>query len=108
MIINYRLSKLILISLINFQADCEWTIMTTTVFKSHQISFKLNETKNDITMDGRGVKFVMTQQKSNQWIEIQNGDNNKTTIITRNFLQDRMQIDLFIDNVTATSIFKRR
>ena len=63
-----------MISLSNFQADCEWTIMTTTVFKNHQISFKLNETKNDITMDGRGINFVMTQQKSNQWIEIQNRD----------------------------------
>ena len=58
-------------------------------------------------MDGRRVQFVMSQLKSNQWIEIQSGENKYTTI-TRDFFHDYMILNLFMNDVIATSIFKRR
>ena len=49
-------------------------------------------------MDGRRVQFVMSQLKSNQWIEIQSGENKYTTI-TRDFFHDYMILNLFINDV---------
>ena len=89
-----------------FKPGCQWTIMTTTLFKSHSVSFKLNELKNDITMDGRNVQFVVTQAEPNQWIEVQSSD--KVTTLTRNFLPERMEVALKVNNVIASSIFIRR
>jgi hypothetical protein len=90
-----------------FQEDCEWTIHTDTVFMSHEVKFKLNEPKEDITMDGRAVSFVVHQPKSNQWVEIQQSGG-KTTTLTRDFEPDRMQVGLLINNIGAMSIFRRR
>ena len=58
-------------------------------------------------MDGRRVHFVMSQLKSNQWIEVQSGQNKQTTI-TRDFFHDYMILNLSVNDVVATSIFKRR
>ena len=80
--------------------------MTSTLFKSHTVSFKLNERKNDITMDGRNVQFVITQTQPNQWIEVQSSD--KVTTLTRNFLPEKMEVALKVNNVIASSIFIRR
>ena len=91
--------------------ECEWTIYTKTVVKEHSVSFKLNEKKNDITMDGRNIQFVLAQTRSNQWVEIQTdgGDKgSKITKITRDFFVDRMQVTLEINTITAKSIFLRQ
>ena len=82
--------------------------MTTTVFKSHEVKFKLLEKKNDITMDGRQISFSISLSASNQWTEIQTGSNNLVTTIRRNFYEDRMEVLLQVNDVTASSIFKRR
>ena len=88
-------------------AECEWTIHTKTVVKEHSVTFKLNEKKNDVTMDGRNVQFVLAQTRSNQWIEIQT-DGSKSTKITRDFFNDRMQVSLEINSIAAKSIFLRQ
>ena len=89
--------------------ECEWTIDTKTVVKEHSVSFKLNEMKNDVTMDGRNVEFVLAQTRSNQWVEVQtDGYGSKKTKITRDFFVDRMQVTLEINTITAKSIFLRQ
>ena len=89
--------------------ECEWTIDTKTVVKEHSVSFKLNEMKNDVTMDGRNVEFMLAQTRSNQWVEVQtDGYGSKKTKITRDFFVDRMQVTLEINTITAKSIFLRQ
>ncbi len=91
-----------------FQDDsCQWKIRTETVFRSHEVLFKLNERANDVTMDGRSVQFVIRQFKSNQWVETQeSGD--KVTTITRDFEDDQMKVSLIVNDVSSMSIFRRR
>ena len=87
---------------------------TDTIFKSHSVSFQLNQNTTDTTMDDRSVNFVMHQPKSNQWMEVQNsgqnsaGQNPVTTTITRDFDSDYMKVGLMAKNVGAISMFKRR
>ena len=57
-------------------------------------------------MDGRNVQFVITQAHPNQWIEVQSSD--KVTTLTRNFLPEKMEVALKVNNVIASSIFIRR
>lgn len=90
------------------QPDCEWTIRTDTIFKSHEVTFKLNEEKHDVTMDDRNVDFVIYQPKSNQWVEIQKDKDNVSTSITRDFYEDNMRVALLVNDVGAVSFFRRR
>lgn len=90
------------------QHDCEWTIRTDTIFKSHEVTFKLNEEKQDVTMDDRKVAFVIYQPKSNQWVEVQKDHENITTSITRDFYEDNMRVALLVNDVGAVSFFRRR
>ena len=91
------------------EEHCSWTIRTDTIFKSHDITFSLNENKTDITMDGRRVDYIIHQPKSNQWVEVQTDDGNAVqTTITRTFEADFMRVDLMVNEVTAISIFRRR
>ena len=94
---------------IHFQNDCDWTIRTDTVFRSHEVSFKLNEKKIDTTMDNRKVEFVVHQPKSNQLVEIQKSLATQiSTSITRNFEKNQMSVELLVNGVAAKSYFKRR
>jgi len=89
--------------------DCDWTIRTDTVFRSHEVSFKLNEKKIDTTMDNRKVEFVVHQPKSNQLVEIQKSLATQiSTSITRNFEKNQMSVELLVNGVAAKSYFKRR
>jgi len=89
--------------------ECIWSIKTDTVFRSHSVSFKLNQKSKDVTMDGRDVEFSIYQPKSNQWVEEQHDVNqNLTTTITRDFKSDQMRVGLLVQGITAASIFKRR
>ena len=90
-----------------FQENCLWTIKTDTTFKSHEVSFHLNEKTADITMDGRNVEFIVSQPQSNQWVETQT-DGRVTTTITRHFGEDIMRVELKVNEVTAESTFRRR
>ena len=91
------------------QDDCDWTIRTDTVFRSHEVSFKLNEKKIDTTMDQRKVEFLVHQPKSNQLVEIQkSASTNVSTTITRDFEPHQMKVGLLVNGITAESYFKRR
>jgi len=98
--------------------DCkEWKIHTSTLFKSHEVSFDLDEPTVDTTMDGRNVRMTVSQSAAaNVWSEVQVGlDGNfrtdpdgKTTRLVRKFLPDKMTVHLTCGNVESSSVFKRR
>ena len=93
------------------QNMCEvrWTIHTQTFVMSHQISFSLNETVIDTTMDGRTISMVVKPTRPNQWEEVQTSQGNgKTTTLIRTFLRDKMFIEMFVGNVNSSSTFLRR
>ena len=57
-------------------------------------------------MDGRNIKTVFTQLGRNRIVEEQVGESVNTTII-REFFKDRMEVTMAVNNVTASSVFKR-
>jgi len=57
-------------------------------------------------MDGRNIKTVYTQLGRNRIVEEQAGESVNTTII-RDFFKDRMEVTMAVNNVTASSVFKR-
>ena len=86
-----------------------WTIRTETLFKSHQISFALNQTVTDTTMDGRKVSMFVEATSPNQWKEVQTSlSSGKKTILIRTFLYDQMNVEMFVGNVKSSSTFLRR
>ena len=57
-------------------------------------------------MDGRNIKTVYTQLGRNRIVEEQAGESVNTTII-RDFFKDRMEVTMAVNNVTASSVFRR-
>jgi len=87
-------------------APCIWTMKTDAAVRTHLVTFQLGEIVEDLTMDGRNIKTVFTQLGRNRIVEEQVGENVNTTII-REFLKDRMEVTMAVNNVTASSVFKR-
>ena len=79
------------------------------MFRSHEVSFALNETVSDTTMDGRSITMVVKLSGPNQWTEVQTSlTNGKRTTLVRNFLPNKMDIKMLVGNVEASSTFLRR
>ena len=77
--------------------------------RDHTVSFQLNKTTSDTTMDGRNIHMVVKAISPNQWEETQtNLKNNKTTILIRTFLYDKMSIEMRVGAVNSSSTFMRR
>lgn len=86
-----------------------WIIHTETIVRDHTVSFQLNKTTTDTTMDGRNIKMLVKTLSSNQWEETHtNIKDNKTTVLIRTFLYDKMSIEMRAGTVNSTSIFVRR
>ena len=98
-------------SLLHNELNCDirWTIHTETLFKNHEISFALNETVYDTTMDGRSIKMVVQSTSPNQWKEVQTSlATGKETTLIRTFLYDQMIIEMLAGNVKSSSKFLRQ
>ena len=87
-------------------APCTWTMKTDAAVRTHLVTFQLGEMVEDLTMDGRNIKTVFTQLGRNRIVEEQVGESVNTTII-REFFKDRMEVTMAVNNVTASSVFKR-
>ena len=62
---------------------------------------------DDVTMDGRQIKTEFSMDEdSNQLVEVQIGESVNTTLI-RKFFEDRMEVIMTVNNVTANSVFRR-
>ena len=79
---------------------------TDAAVRTHLVTFQLGEMVEDLTMDGRNIKTVFTQLGRNRIVEEQVGESVNTTII-REFFKDRMEVTMAVNNVTASSVFKR-
>ena len=95
----------------NLQSNEAWEIRTDTIFRSHVVQFKMNKSLVDKTLDGRKVTMLVTKQNGNEnrWIEKQKDvDTGKEGTIIRDFLHDRMMVNLSVGSVRSFSTFVRK
>ena len=89
-----------------------WRMETSTLVKSHTIQFQLGTWASDTTLDGRNVLYRFDIVGPNQLLEEQislpNTTYSKRTTIMRIFTKDHMKVQLSINDVKATSQFKRK
>lgn len=89
------------------QGRCSWTVRTDTLFKSHEVTFRLGEAGRDTTMDGRTIDFVVERPRPNALLETQRS-RGKTTTLLREFSADAMRVTLRVGDVVSTSVFLRQ
>lgn len=77
----------------------EYTLNTTSTFKSQSLKFKLGEEFDEETLDGRDVKSVMTLE-GNTLIQKQGGE--KPSTITRVFTDKDMTATMTVNDVVCT------
>ena len=58
-------------------------------------------------MDGRSIKLLFTMTGHNTLVEFQVGDSVNTTLV-RQFYRDRLVVNMSANNVTASSLFRRK
>nr|CAD7260705.1 unnamed protein product [Timema shepardi] len=81
----------------------EYTLKTTSTFKSSVFTFKLGEECDEETVDGRKVKSTCTID-GNKLIQVQKGD--KESTIIREFTPEQVTATLTADGVVCTRIYK--
>merc|ERR1711892_124956 len=86
---------------------CKWSINTDAVVRTHLITFSLGEEVQDFTMDRRRIKTIYTIPSRNRLVEEQMGSKVNTTLI-RDFFGDRMDVNMYVNDVIATSVFYRK
>jgi hypothetical protein len=74
--------------------------------RTHLITFQLEQEVKDLTMDGRRIKTIFTRPSTNRLGEEQVGDTVNTTLV-RDFFRDRMEVTMYVNKVSASSVFKR-
>jgi len=88
--------------------DCQWKIKTDAGLRSHTVSFSLGEEVDDVTMDGRQVTSLFSLVSEDSLLEEQKSrDGGPTTILTRSFYDNRMEVGMVVNNVNASSVFLR-
>lgn len=87
------------------QDNEEFFIKTTTTFKTTEIKFKLNETFDETTGDGRKVKSLVSWD-GDKLVHKQTGEPKDTTI-TREFTDDTMKMVLVVDDIVCTRVYKK-
>ena len=87
-------------------SNCSWSIKTDAGLKNHVINFQTDEWVDDVTMDGRYISSMFSTPDTNTLVEFQMEDSVNTTI-SRYFYSDRMEVRMNVNNVNASSLFKR-
>jgi len=88
------------------QSPCLWKIKTDAGLRSHSISFSLGEEVDDVTMDGRKVTSLFSLGGEDLLLEKQKSrEGGPTTILTRRFFENRMEVGMLVNNVNASSVF---
>ena len=90
----------------NVDSPCTWSIKTDAAVRTHFVTFQLGELVEDFTMDGRSIKTMFTMPSQNRLVEEQIGETVNTTLV-RDFFKDRIEVTMHVNNVTASSVFKR-
>lgn len=87
-------------------ASEEWTVKTSTTFKTTEIKFKLGEEFKEETADGRKCLSTITQEGDNKWKHVQNCDG-KDLVMYREFTDTEMKMTLEAPGVVCTRLYKR-
>ena len=86
-----------------------YTIRTVTTVRTTEISFRLNEPFTEDTIDGR--KTTTTPTRVGNFLKLdQKGDKTrgeKDSVMTRDLDGDTITMELIVDNVVCTRIYKR-
>ncbi|XP_053251753.1 myelin P2 protein-like [Podarcis raffonei] len=81
------------------------TIRTETVFKVAEISFKLDQEFEEITMDNRRAKSVITRENGTL-IQVQKWNGNET-IIKRKIANGTMVLEYIMNDIICTRVYGR-
>jgi hypothetical protein len=88
-------------------SDCRWTIVTDVGLRSHSVTFRAGEEVADTTLDGRAVTSRFTVGPGPAISEVQREEGGLGTALDRTFHRDRMEVDMRVNGVTASSVFLR-
>lgn len=80
----------------------EYSLSTTSTFKSQIIKFKPGVPFDEVTLDGRNVKSTITFD-GNKMIHESRGEKNSKII--REYMPDKMKAILTVDDVVSTRIY---
>jgi len=90
------------------QAGDDWSIKTTTTFKTTDIKFKLGEEFDEVTADGRNCKSIITKEGDDKLVHTQNC-NGQTLKILREFTDDQMKMILEAPgSVISTRVYQKQ
>jgi len=84
----------------------EWTVKTSTTFKTTEIKFKFGEQFPEETADGRKCLSTITKQGDNKWKHLQVSDG-KELVMYREFTDAEMKMTLEAPDVVCTRNYKR-
>jgi len=91
------------------ETDGEYELKTITTFKTTTIKFKLGESFEEETADGRKVQATLTMD-GNTLVHEQKGSKEKEekdSVIRRSFDGDTMTLTCVCEDTTATRVYKR-
>uniref|UniRef100_A0AC35U221 Lipocln_cytosolic_FA-bd_dom domain-containing protein n=1 Tax=Rhabditophanes sp. KR3021 TaxID=114890 RepID=A0AC35U221_9BILA len=80
------------------------TINSKSTFKDHTVSFKLGETFDEETIDGRKYKSIFNWTDG-KLVQTQTGEN--ASVITRYLKDDHLVIDMDCNGVKATRTYTK-
>ncbi|XP_060099564.1 myelin P2 protein-like [Heteronotia binoei] len=81
------------------------TIRTETSFKVNEISFRLGQEFEEITLDNRKAKSVITTENGGL-IHVQKWNGNHTTI-KRKLVQGKMVLEYAMNDIICTRVYER-
>jgi len=87
-------------------ATDEWTVKTSTTFKTTEIKFKFGEEFKEETADGRKCLSTITKEGDNKWKHVQKIDNQEL-VMYREFTDAEMKMTLEAPGVVCTRHYKR-
>ena len=94
---------------IEISDDGLYTIRTVTTVRTTEIHFRLNETFTEDTIDGRKTQTTPTREGNFLMLD-QKGDKSrgeKDSVMTRDLVGDTIKMELIVDNIVCTRIYKR-
>ncbi|XP_054841227.1 myelin P2 protein-like [Eublepharis macularius] len=81
------------------------TIRTETGFKINEISFRLGQEFEEVTMDNRKAKSIITRDNGGL-MHVQKWNGNHTTI-KRKLVQGKMVLEYTMNDITCTRVYER-
>jgi len=92
-------------------SSCLWSLTTDAGISRHTTVFNLGIPVTDKTVDGRRVTRLFTRipESKNRLVEEQTSCKGgyKNTTVVRSFFPDKMEVNMWVGEVRASSVFRR-